>query len=255
MRMFAQDRALYRKLRGDGTDDPEARRRLEIVEGVDRMRERFTAAQAVGAFGVSRTTYHEWSRRLGEGADRAAARGALAGPRLERGDGWAHPAMGGGEGAGAAVLVLRGARRRKAAARLHRRACAPVEAARQARRRAVRPHDAAHRRQDVQGVPGGVPADAAAALQGGLGRHGARRQDVPARSRGVARHPRRAGDGGSEFMAEFEAECTAHVECWSQHRGELTCAAMNEALRSYLDYYKRPTAAPLPRHENPRRVR
>ena len=70
-------------------------------------------------------------------------------------------------------------------------------------------------------------------------------------------------DGGSEFMAEFEAECkalglpllvlpprspqlngiveranrTARVECWSQHRGELTCAAMNETLRHHLDYY------------------
>lgn len=57
-------------------------------------------------------------------------------------------------------------------------------------------------------------------------------------------------DGGSEFMAEFEAECkafglpplvlprspqpdgivertnrTARAECRSQHRGELTCAA------------------------------
>ena len=64
-------------------------------------------------------------------------------------------------------------------------------------------------------------------------------------------------------MAEFEAECralglpllvlpprspqlngiveranrTARVECWSQHRGELTCAAMNETLRRCLDYH------------------
>ncbi len=70
-------------------------------------------------------------------------------------------------------------------------------------------------------------------------------------------------DGGSEFMAAFEEECralglpllvlpprspqlngiveranrTARVECWSQYRGELTCAAMNEALAAYLDYY------------------
>ena len=70
-------------------------------------------------------------------------------------------------------------------------------------------------------------------------------------------------DGGSEFMAAFEEECralglpllvlpprspqlngiveranrTARAECWSQYRGELTCAAMNEALAAYLDYY------------------
>jgi len=43
MRMFAQDRALCRRLRVDGTDDPEALRRLGIVEGVDRMSGRFTA--------------------------------------------------------------------------------------------------------------------------------------------------------------------------------------------------------------------
>ncbi len=72
-------------------------------------------------------------------------------------------------------------------------------------------------------------------------------------------------DGGSEFMAAFEEECkalglpllvlpprspqlngiveranrTARAECWSQYRGELTCAAMNEALAAYLDYYNR----------------
>ena len=70
-------------------------------------------------------------------------------------------------------------------------------------------------------------------------------------------------DGGSEFMAEFEAGCralglpplvlpprspqpdgiveranrAARVECWSRHRGELTCAGMNETLRRHLDYY------------------
>ena len=63
-------------------------------------------------------------------------------------------------------------------------------------------------------------------------------------------------------MAEFQAECkafglpplvlprspqpdgiveranrTAHVECWSQHPGELTCATMNETLRHHLEYY------------------
>ena len=87
MRMFAQDRALYRKLRVDGTDDPEALRRLRIVEGVDLMRERFTAAQAVGAFGVSRATYCEWSRRLGEGGVKALVSRSSR-PRTHRGRRW-----------------------------------------------------------------------------------------------------------------------------------------------------------------------
>ena len=64
-------------------------------------------------------------------------------------------------------------------------------------------------------------------------------------------------------MGEFEAECarrslplkvppprrpqlngvveqanrTARVECWRFYDGELNCAAMNKALRTYLDYY------------------
>ena len=46
MRMFAQDRAFYRRIRVDGTDDAEA---------------------ACRAFGVSRATYYEWRRRLKEG--------------------------------------------------------------------------------------------------------------------------------------------------------------------------------------------
>ena len=83
MRMLAQDGAFYRKPRVDGTDDPEALRRLRIVEGVDRMRERFTAAEAAEAFEVSRTTCYEWRRRLWKGgvkrlAPAAAGRGRTA---------------------------------------------------------------------------------------------------------------------------------------------------------------------------------
>ena len=33
MRMFAQDAAFYRRMRVDGTDDAEARRRLSILKG------------------------------------------------------------------------------------------------------------------------------------------------------------------------------------------------------------------------------
>ena len=38
MCMFAQDRAFYRRVRVDETDDAEARRRLRIVEGIEEMR-------------------------------------------------------------------------------------------------------------------------------------------------------------------------------------------------------------------------
>ena len=35
------------------------------------------------------------------------------------------------------------------------------------------------------------------------------------------------------------ANRTVRVECWSRYRCELTCPAMNEVLRRYLDYYNR----------------
>ena len=66
MRMFAQDRAFYRRVRVDGTDDEEARAAW-IVEGIEEMRERFPAEAACRTFGVSRATYCEWRRRLKEG--------------------------------------------------------------------------------------------------------------------------------------------------------------------------------------------
>lgn len=70
-------------------------------------------------------------------------------------------------------------------------------------------------------------------------------------------------DGGSEFEGVFEDECEAlglplkvlpprspelngiveranrseRIECWSQHRGEPTCAALNESQERWLDYY------------------
>ena len=84
-------------------------------------------------------------------------------------------------------------------------------------------------------------------------------------------------DGGSEFMAEFEAGCralglplpvppprspqpdgiveranrTARVECWSQYRGELTCAAMKRGLAPPPRLPQPSPAAPLARHETP----
>ncbi len=87
MRMLAQDGAFYRKPRVDGTEDPEALRRLRIVEGVDRMRERFTAAEAAEAFEVSRATYHEWRRRLWKGGVKGLFPRSSR-PRTHRGRRW-----------------------------------------------------------------------------------------------------------------------------------------------------------------------
>ena len=71
MRMLARDGAFRRKPRVGATDDPEALRLLRIVEGMDRMWERFITAGAARTFGVSYATYCEWKRRQrggGEGA-------------------------------------------------------------------------------------------------------------------------------------------------------------------------------------------
>ena len=66
MRMFAQDAAFYRQVRVDETDDPEALRRLKQLEAIDRMRERFTLAEALSALELGRSTYYERKRRLRE---------------------------------------------------------------------------------------------------------------------------------------------------------------------------------------------
>ena len=176
----------------------------------------------------------------GEGDPRARRGRAVAGARAERGDGGAHPALGGGVGEGEAVLVLRRAGRREAAARLHRRACAPVEVARQARRRAVRPHDDAHRRQDVQGVPGRLPGHPAAARQGVFERHGAHRQGVPRRGRGAARHQGRAGGRRLGVHAPLAvalgaSRTTARSAAW-------TCWCCRRARRSSTASSNAPTA-------------
>ena len=66
MRMFAQDAAFYRQVRVDETDHPEALRRLKQLEAIDRMRERFTLAEALSAPELGRSTYYERKRRLRE---------------------------------------------------------------------------------------------------------------------------------------------------------------------------------------------
>ena len=64
--MFAQDPAFYRKVRVDETDDPEALRRLMELEAIDAIRRWFTLAEALSAPGVGRSTHYERKRRLRE---------------------------------------------------------------------------------------------------------------------------------------------------------------------------------------------
>ena len=45
MRMFAQDRAFYGRIRVDGTEHPEALRRLELLERVSLARRRGWASR------------------------------------------------------------------------------------------------------------------------------------------------------------------------------------------------------------------
>ena len=59
MRMFAQDRAFYRRVRVDGTDDEEARRRLWIVEGIEEMRD--ASRRRRRAWAPSRRSARRWS--------------------------------------------------------------------------------------------------------------------------------------------------------------------------------------------------
>ncbi len=287
MRMLAQDKSFYRKPRVDGTDDPEALRRLRIVEGVDLMRGRFTAAEA---FGVSRATYCMWRRRLRKGGVKGLVPRSSR-PRTHRGRRWTKADVRrvlrlrrempwAGKARIAPLLAERWPGRalseatvgrilRWAVANGRARPCSFCEG-----RVAAKPRDrhvgvqfdhmTTHidgrtfkefravcpktRRQYAKVYSSATAHIARAFLREAAARLGIRAVQV---------------DGGSEFMAEFEAECkalglpllvlpprspqlngiveranrTARVECWSQYRGELTCAAMNEALGQYLDYY------------------
>lgn len=304
MKMFAQDAAFYRRIRVDETDDAEARRRLSIVEGVEAMRERFTAAEACRAFDVSRATYYEWRRRLKEGG--------VAGlvPRSSRPH--SHPGRQWTAADAALVLGIRrempwAGKARVALELASRRperalsastvgrilakgvkdgrvpACSFCEGRVKAKRQ--RDFDDSHaERWTRDDWHVGVQADHMTLTADGKSFKSfravcpkTRRQHAKVYSRatsGVARSFLRevveklapAGiqvDGGSEFEGVFEEECEAlglplkvlpprspelngiveranrseRIECWSQHRGELTCAALNESQERWLDYY------------------
>ena len=64
MRMFAQDRAFYRRIRVDGTDHPEALRRLGLLEQVSLARRKgLRVADALEVAKLPRSTYYDWRRR------------------------------------------------------------------------------------------------------------------------------------------------------------------------------------------------
>ena len=302
--MFAQDGAFYRRIRVDETDDAEAHRRLSILEGIEAMRERFSAAEACRIMQVSRATYYEWRRRLKEGG--------LAGlvprssrPRSHPGRQWtasdAALVLGirgempwAGKARIAAELASRRPERALSASTVGRilakgvadgrvRPCSFCEGRVKARRRRDFGDSHAERwtRDDwhvgVQADHMTLNADGRTFKSFRAVCPKTRRQHARVYSRataGVARSFLRevveklapAGvqvDGGSEFQGDFEDECEAQalplkvlpprspelngmveranrserIECWSQHQGELTCAALNEAQALWLDYY------------------
>ena len=246
MRMFAQDAAFYRRVRVDETDHPEALRRLKQLEAIDRMRERFTLAEALSMMEVGRSTYYERKRRLREeGAKGLVPRSSR--PKSHPGRQWTmadarrvldvrrempwagkarvalelaerRPQRALSEATVGRILQWAvkteraqpcsfcegrvAAKRRRDFTGAHARRWKPRDkhvGVQRAARGTLRPHDDAHRRQDVQGGSGGLfesgrlPRHPAAARQGVFERHGAHRQGVPGRGRGAARHPGRAG--------------------------------------------------------------
>ena len=72
---------------------------------------------------------------------------------------------------------------------------------------------------------------------------------------GHRRDPAAVHTGGGAVGAVERANRTVRVECWSQYRDSLTCAAMNKALDRYLDYYNDQRRHRSLRHEDPGRIR
>ena len=304
MRMFAQDAAFYRRVRVDETDNAEALRRLKELEAVDRMRERFTLAEALSALGVGRSTYYERKRRLRE----EGVRGLIprsSRPKSHPGRQWTmadakrvldarRKMPWAGKARIAPELAERWPGRAPSEATTGRILRWAVSSGRAKPCSFCEGRAAAKRRRDFTGAHARrwKPRDRHAGVQfDHMTTHVdgktfkefravcpvTRRQHARVYSKATARTAkaflREAAerldvkaaqvDGGSEFMADFESECearglplmvlpprspqlngiveranrTARVECWSQYRNDLTCAAMNEALERYLDYY------------------
>ena len=265
MRMFAQDAAFHPHPPVDETDGPEALRRLKQLEAIDRMRERFTLAEALSALEVGRSTCCERKRRLREeGVKGLVPRSSR--PKSHPGRQWT---MADAKRvldvrrempwAGKARVALELAERRRDFTGAHARRWKPrdkhagvqfdhmtthIDGKTFKEFRAVRP---VTRRQRAK-VCSSATAHTAKAFLG----EAAERLDIRAVQ----------VDGGSEFMAEFEDGCkerglellvlpprspelngivkranrAVRIECWSQCRDDLACAAMNAALGRCLDY-------------------
>ena len=64
MRIFAQDRAFYRKVRVDLGAHPEAARRFELLQRVERARGHgLTLAASLALLGLARSTCYDWRGR------------------------------------------------------------------------------------------------------------------------------------------------------------------------------------------------
>ena len=232
MRMFAQDAAFHRRVRVDETDGPEALRRLKQLEAIDRMRERFTLAEALSALEVGRSTCCERKRRLRE----EGVKGLV--PRSSRPK--SHPGRQWTMADAKRVLDVRREMPWAGKARV------ALELAER------RPERAPSEATVGRILRWAVQAGRAKPCSFCEGRVAAKRLDIRAVQ----------VDGGSEFMAEFEDGCkerglellvlpprspelngiveranrTVRIECWSQCRDDLACAAMNAALGRCLDY-------------------
>ena len=218
MRMFAQDRAFYRGIRVDGTEPPEALRRLELLgqvalarrlEGAGSAKQPPADAsrEALNARGcVAGVRHSRGDALVRQGASALGAQPPASRPAPEPGRGGAHRAVGPRVRAHQALLVLvRGPRQGQAQARLLGRPRRALAQGGQAQGHPDGPHDPDRRRQDAQGVPGRLPQDP----------------------------PRRPELNG---IVE-RANRTSKMEFWRFHDGELSCEAVNEALAEHLDYY------------------
>ena len=303
MRMFAQDAAFHRRVRVDETDGPEALRRLKQLEAIDRMRERFTLAEALSALEVGRSTCCERKRRLREeGVKGLVPRSSR--PKSHPGRQWTmadakrvldvrREMPWAGKARVALELAERRPERAPSEATVGRILRWAVQAGRAKPCSFCEGRVAAKRRRDFTGAHARrwKPRDKHAGVQFDhmtthidgktfkefrAVRPVTRRQRAKVCSSATA-HTAKAFlgeaaerldiravqvDGGSEFMAEFEDGCkerglellvlpprspelngiveranrTVRIECWSQCRDDLACAAMNAALGRCLDY-------------------
>ena len=85
---FAQDRAFYRRVRVDLGGHPEAARRFELPQRVERARGHgLTLAASLSLLGLARSTHHDWRGRFGRDGMRGLAPRSSR-PRTHRGRQW-----------------------------------------------------------------------------------------------------------------------------------------------------------------------